>query len=77
MTILTLYLSSRRTPKVNKNRRVPISQTHKDMLAQWKTDPAFMAEYDALEEKYKLAGSIQIKGNIVESTNEKCEAAED
>ena len=39
---------------MNKSKRVPASQTHKEMVAQWKTDPAFKAEYDALEEEYQL-----------------------
>lgn len=39
---------------MNKNKRVPASQTHKEMVAEWKTDPAFKAEYDALEEEYQL-----------------------
>ena len=39
---------------MNKSKRVPASQTHQEMVAQWKTDPAFKAEYDALEEEYQL-----------------------
>lgn len=31
-----------------------MTQSHEEMVAEWETDPAFKAEYDALEEKYRL-----------------------
>ena len=37
-----------------KNKRIPASKTHEEMVAEWMKDPAFKAEYDALEEEYKL-----------------------
>lgn len=37
-----------------KNKRVPALKTHDEMVADWMKDPAFKAEYDALEEEYQL-----------------------
>jgi DNA-binding XRE family transcriptional regulator len=37
-----------------KNKRVPARKTHLEMIAEWMNDPAFKAEYDALEGEYQL-----------------------
>jgi DNA-binding XRE family transcriptional regulator len=37
-----------------KDKRQLASQSHEEMVAQWMTDPKFKAEYDALEDEYKL-----------------------
>jgi len=40
---------------MNKNaKRIPASKTHHAMVAEWMLDPAFKAEYDALEDEYQL-----------------------
>jgi ribosome-binding protein aMBF1 (putative translation factor) len=39
---------------MSKRKRIPASQTHKEMVEEWKADPAFKVEYDALEEEYQL-----------------------
>lgn len=36
------------------NSRMLASQTHEEMLATWIKNPAFKAEYDALEDEYAL-----------------------
>ncbi len=35
-------------------KRIPASKTHDEMVARWMTDPAFKAEYDALDEEYQF-----------------------
>jgi ribosome-binding protein aMBF1 (putative translation factor) len=40
--------------KSGKNKRTPTTQSHGEMVAAWMKDPAFKAEYDALEEEYHL-----------------------
>lgn len=37
-----------------KNKRVRAKKTHDDMIAEWMRDPAFKAEYNALEKDYAL-----------------------
>ncbi len=39
---------------MSNKKRVPASQTHKEMVEEWKADPEFKVEYDALEEEYQL-----------------------
>lgn len=36
------------------NKRKSLSQKHDAMMAKWMADPAFKAEYEALEEEYQL-----------------------
>jgi hypothetical protein len=38
---------------MSKCKRIPASQTHKEVVEEWKTDPVFKARYDALETKYQ------------------------
>lgn len=37
-----------------KNKRIPAKKTHDAMVAEWMKDPAFKAEYNALEKDYAL-----------------------
>lgn len=37
-----------------KSKRIPASKSHDKMVTEWMNDPAFKAEYDALEEEYQL-----------------------
>jgi DNA-binding XRE family transcriptional regulator len=37
-----------------KEKRKPAIKTHDDMIAKWMKNPAFKAEYNALEEEYQL-----------------------
>lgn len=37
-----------------KNKRVPASKTHHEMLTEWLNQPDFKAEYDSLELEYQL-----------------------
>lgn len=39
---------------IEKNKQKPALKTHDAMVAQWMNDPAFKAEYDALEEEYQF-----------------------
>ena len=39
---------------MSKRKRTPALQSHKEMVEEWKADPKFKAEYDALEEEYQL-----------------------
>lgn len=34
-------------------KREPPPQTHKELLEEWKKDPEFVKEYEALKDKYK------------------------
>lgn len=36
------------------NKRIPAKKTHDAMVAEWMKDPAFKAEYNALEKDYVL-----------------------
>ncbi|QHA85725.1 helix-turn-helix domain-containing protein [Serratia rhizosphaerae] len=35
-------------------KRTPPTMTHNEMVAKWMEDPAFKAEYDAIEEEFAL-----------------------
>ena len=37
-----------------KNKRLPALKAHDEMVAEWMNDPAFKAEYNALEEEFQL-----------------------
>lgn len=38
----------------HKTERLLPEKTHEQMVAEWMKNPAFKAEYDALEEEYQL-----------------------
>lgn len=40
--------------RTKKDKRVSATKTHDEMAVKWMKDPAFKAEYDALEEEYQL-----------------------
>ena len=33
-------------------------KTHEEMVAEWREDPEFQAEYDALEEEFAIFGAL-------------------
>jgi DNA-binding XRE family transcriptional regulator len=39
---------------MSKNTKKELAKTHKQMVAEWMTDPAFKATYDSLEDEYAL-----------------------
>jgi hypothetical protein len=53
-----------------RNKRKPAPKTHNEMVAQWMSDPAFKAEYDALEEEYQiLRQKLQINPHKISVRN--------
>jgi DNA-binding XRE family transcriptional regulator len=43
-----------RSLRRSKETRIPASNAHDEMIAEWMNDPAFKAEYDALEEEFQF-----------------------
>lgn len=44
--------------KSKKTKNLDVALTHEEMLAKWFKDPNFKAEYEALEEEYRLVSEM-------------------